>query len=479
MDATSTDQSESRVPSLFTTVALAAMAGGLGWGIRGQYGHETGAMIAGLLVSLTLVLLLCPGGLSLRLARAVAWGTIGVAFGGSMTYGQTVGLTHDAALVGNWDALRWGMLGLSLKGALWIGFCGLFLGMGLGGKRYRVIELAAVLAAMLILQSVGIRLFNEPFDPAQRLLPRWYFSADWRFLPGADLKPRPELWGGLLLALGAGIAYAGAVRRDALALRLALFAMLGGAIGFPLGQCVQAFHAWNPQLFQSGWGQSIDAINWWNCMETTFGAVWGGTLALGLWLNRRRIARLTEPVESNMPLWLECALIALHVASLLFEEFIAIPWFEPIADLALPLGVIPILAVAGGRYWPYFMALPLTMLPIAGKTVRKLAYEQDSIPVEWGWIVYVAIPLTMTTALACWLAQPVRARQLGRGFAGCTLLLVVWLYYALNHAVFAFPWFWPTAQRTPNDLIFLTCASGLTWAAWRFRDVPFSAREAK
>jgi len=37
---------------------FAALAGGMGWGIRGQYGHETGAMIAGVLVSLTLVFLL-------------------------------------------------------------------------------------------------------------------------------------------------------------------------------------------------------------------------------------------------------------------------------------------------------------------------------------------------------------------------------------------------------------------------------------
>ncbi len=479
MDATVTEQSKSRAPSLLTTVMLAAMAGGLGWGIRGQYGHETGAMIAGLLVSLTLVSLLCPGGISLRLARAVAWGTIGVAFGGSMTYGQTVGLTHDAALIGNWDALRWGMLGLSLKGALWIGFCGLFLGMGLGGKRYRIVELAAILGVMLALQYVGGRLFNEPFDPAQRVLPQWYFSADWRFLPGADLKPRPELWGGLLLALGGGVAYAGVVRRDTLALRLALFAMLGGAIGFPLGQCIQAFHAWNPQLFQSGWGKTIDPINWWNCMETTFGAVWGGVLALGLWLNRRRIAPLSEPIESSMPLWCEFALIALHVASLIVEEFVTFPWFEPIADLALPLGVIPILAVAGGRYWPYFMVLPLTMLPIAGKTVRKLAYEQDSISLAWGWIVYVAIPLALTTALAWWLAQPARAAQHGRGFARGTLLLVVWLYYGLNHAIFDFPGLWPTAQRTPNDLIFLTCAIGLTWAVWQFRDPPITSEAAK
>ena len=34
-----------------------ALAGGMGWGIRGQYGHETGAMLAGLLVALVLVYL--------------------------------------------------------------------------------------------------------------------------------------------------------------------------------------------------------------------------------------------------------------------------------------------------------------------------------------------------------------------------------------------------------------------------------------
>ena len=49
-----------------------------------------------------------------------------------MTYGQTVGLTHDTALIGNWAALRWGMLGLAIKGSVWIGFAGFFLGLGLG-----------------------------------------------------------------------------------------------------------------------------------------------------------------------------------------------------------------------------------------------------------------------------------------------------------------------------------------------------------
>ncbi|GIT38711.1 MAG: hypothetical protein Ct9H300mP7_6320 [Verrucomicrobiota bacterium] len=37
-------------------------------------------------------------------------------FGGSITYGQTIGLTHDGPLIGNWASLRWGMLGLAIKG---------------------------------------------------------------------------------------------------------------------------------------------------------------------------------------------------------------------------------------------------------------------------------------------------------------------------------------------------------------------------
>src|SRR5262245_44461089 len=125
----------------WSCVLFAAMAGGLGWGIRGQYGHETGAMMAGALVGSVLVLLFCPRLGSLSAARAVGWCTVAIGFGGSMTYAQTIGLTHDQSMLGNAAALRWGMLGLALKGAIWIGFAGVFLGMGLSGVRYRAREL--------------------------------------------------------------------------------------------------------------------------------------------------------------------------------------------------------------------------------------------------------------------------------------------------------------------------------------------------
>jgi len=169
-------------------ITFAALAGGLGWGIRGQYGHETGAMIAGLLVSLVITRLFCAGAEAASVARAVAWGTVAIGFGGSMTYGQTVGLTHDLPLVGNWAALRWGLLGLGIKGGLWVGFAGAFLGMGLGGGAYPVGRLALLWLGVLGCCALGIWWFNEPFDPANHVLPRIYFSDDWYWEPGGALS---------------------------------------------------------------------------------------------------------------------------------------------------------------------------------------------------------------------------------------------------------------------------------------------------
>ena len=127
--------SDAETPAVWQAVLFPALAGAMGWGIRGQYGHETGAMIAGVLIALTLLLLFGRGAPVEAGARAAAFGAVALGIGGSMTYGQTIGLTQDRAVVGNWEAWRWGMLGLALKGAIWSGFAGLFFGLGFGRLR--------------------------------------------------------------------------------------------------------------------------------------------------------------------------------------------------------------------------------------------------------------------------------------------------------------------------------------------------------
>ena len=88
-----------KIKNPFMPMCFAAFAGGMGWGIRGQYGHETGAMLAGLLVALVLVYFFAHHFSAIDMAKAVALATVAIGFGGSMTYGQTLGLTQDTPLL--------------------------------------------------------------------------------------------------------------------------------------------------------------------------------------------------------------------------------------------------------------------------------------------------------------------------------------------------------------------------------------------
>jgi hypothetical protein len=164
--------SETRGPAAWQAVLFPALAGAMGWGIRGQYGHETGAMIAGVLIGLTLLLLFGRGVPVETGARAAAFGAVALGIGGSMTYGQTIGLTQDRAVVGNWEAWRWGMLGLALKGAIWSGFAGLFFGLGFGRTRTSWRAMLGLFAGMGILYLAGVWLLNSPHEPARRVLRR-------------------------------------------------------------------------------------------------------------------------------------------------------------------------------------------------------------------------------------------------------------------------------------------------------------------
>ena len=461
-------------------VLLTALAAGTGWGIRGQFGHETGAMIAGALASLTLVMLFVPQATSLAGARAAAMMTVAIGVGGSMTYGQTIGLTHDKELHGHWEAFRWGMAGLFMKGSIWIGFGGVFLGMGLGGKRYSVLEILALVLGMVGMMFLGISLINSPFEPTTKTLPAIYFSDSWYFEPGADLKPRSEMWGGLLVALWGLIAYVRFLRGDRLAARMALVGVISGGLGFPLAQAVQASHAWNPELYSTGalsWSYDFTQhFNWWNMMETTFGAIWGGGLALGLWFNRHLITvdtpRGTHDTTDVVTLspTVEVLLCVTHTILLLTAEFGSLPGrvelFMLYSEFGLVMIALPLVGIVGGRYWPYLLLLPMVIAPVAGKTLRLVSYSMDSVPVGIGWFVFLAIPLAITLVVATWLIGRSIQEQRAGLFSAIALVVTGWLFYSLNTAVFDYAWPWKEwTHRTPNQLIFTVSITALTLTA--------------
>lgn len=466
--------------SLMAAIVFPALAAGMGWGIRGQYGHETGAMIAGALTSLTIVLLFVPQWSSLSGARAAALMTAAIGIGGTMTYGQTVGLTHDSELVGHWDAFRWGMLGLAIKGGIWIGFGGVFLGMGLSGVRYRFWELFVLVLVLLGLAKLGVTVLNSPFDPANKILPKIYFSDSWDFEPNSQLKPRAEVWGGLLFALAGLLVYVRLLRNDRLALRLGLFAILGGMLGFPGGQCIQAYHAWNSEAMANGaWKDWVKHINWWNMMETAFGTIWGAVLGLGVWLNRRLIpSEWPQPAVSLTPSW-EAALCAFHGVLLIASEQATLGTGGHIVSGytagGLLMTLIPAAAICSGRAWPYLMVLPITAAPIIAKSIRAFNYsDTPHFSSGTGWLVIVAIPMAILSYAAIELMIRGQNKQSTRSFAAVALLLTTFTYYGLNTEFFEHGWPWKEwTGRTPNQIIFTVCAialTGLSFSALRQRD---------
>ena len=494
-------------PSLLLVVLLSALAGGMGWGIRGQYGHETGAMIAGALVGLVLTFFFCPRVSSLFTARAVALMTVAIGFGGSMTYGQTVGLTHDAPLIGNTDALTWGLVGLFIKGGIWIAFAGAFLGIGLSRVHYKPTEIGTLLIIMIFLLFLGQGVINQPFDPANKILPNVYFSDHWFWEPDAELNPRGERWGGLFLALVGVILYVSLIKRDRLAQILTLFGFLAGGFGFSMGQSVQAYHAWHPEFFETGVfaretvAQIVSNFNWWNMMETTFGAVFGAILAWGLWLNHGLIKTEHEEENVEMTPGNEWLLVLVHVAALITWNFLSYPALDQFADHAITMGLLPIFGIVAGRYWPYLVTLPIVMLPIAGKTIRHLVYDNPQTELllahltkplnylpdfgpQWhqsittlmlshprylellGWTVYGILPVGLAILLALLLKRTGIREGTGRSYARWTLLFSAWVFFGLNFAFFdfSFPWKPITewTSRTPNTMLFLISLLGIT-----------------
>jgi hypothetical protein len=512
----STTQSDAYETPAWQPILLTAMAGGMGWGIRGQYGHENGAMIAGALVTLTISVLLARKMPIDHLVRAIALGIIGMGLGGSMSYGETVGLTHDRNLhvdMVNWPAFRWGMLGLAIKGGIWIGFFGLLLGMGLSGKRYTLRIMVALLFAALGAYYLGINSINYPFNPfpldsPDRALPYLYFSDHWDWEPISQIKPRYENWGGMLLALILVFVYAGWWMKDGLARNMALWGFLAGGLGFPGGQCVQAYHQLVEGSFSSGIWPHL-SVNWWNAMETSFGLIMGSIVGLGFWMNRKRIGASLSPDAGDterayIPIPAEFLLVTLHVTLLGCLEFYFIKNVDVLYDLGLVMALIPIVLIFGGRLGPYMVIFPFILQTIAGKNVRDIVYKQihhedgtkeriyneaaqihlpffsENLPLPFGigWSIYFVIP--MGIALGSVLFFYVKHRHVEKDplFPGYALLIMGWLFFYLNWAFFGYPWPWEGWGDWPwqkwggpstTGTFFLICMTSLTFLVYRVR----------
>ena len=208
------------------------------WGIRGQFGHERGAMIGGVLGALAIVLISPDDAKRNRAAALGVAGGLGLAIGGSMSYGDIAGWLGRPSF-----HLLCSVL-LAFKGAIWGGLGGCALGMALSDVRYTARDLVWLPTAI-----------------AACVLGGW-------FHPEGEISRGDMAWG-LLTALLLLLLWLRFVKHDRAAILVALCSAAGFGVGFPLGSWICV------------WGERTGIpVDWWKVAEMTWGCC--GGLSWGL-----------------------------------------------------------------------------------------------------------------------------------------------------------------------------------------------------
>lgn len=167
------------------TILLTALSLSIGWGIRGNFGHEYGAMIPGALAALAVCLLSGRKDWRDRAPYFAFFGALGWTFGGSMSYMQVVAYTHS----GHLPSQIYGFFGLFVLGFLWSTMGGAGTAFAAVADKQRLVAvfrpLCWIFVAWIIYQKF-FKLYLETLYPAnfdatwsRQAAHTYWFDSDW------------------------------------------------------------------------------------------------------------------------------------------------------------------------------------------------------------------------------------------------------------------------------------------------------------
>ena len=170
-----------------SAIFLIALSLSIGWGIRGNFGHEAGAMIAGVLSATAVAVLSGREDWQNRAAYFALFGGLGWGFGGSISYMYPISFTES----GHAASTYYGYFALLLEGGLWCGMGAAGTALAATMRLSRLVGLFTPLC--FVLAAMGVRPWIE--GPLEVFLapsatgidetwhrhesPLYWFDADW------------------------------------------------------------------------------------------------------------------------------------------------------------------------------------------------------------------------------------------------------------------------------------------------------------
>jgi hypothetical protein len=314
-------------------IILSGLAMSVGWGFRGDYGHEAGAMVPGALLGLSICLASGRPDWWRRSTIMAMCGAVGWAFGGQMGYGRIIGYTASSSL----PDVAYGYACLFLIGGLWAGIGSAILALSVTESRSYLERFAGPLVILwLVWFAMDISGLTA------WLVERWYLNdTDWfaalsalfaagvyaalipRHRPACAFiallatgwltgyiiltallglhmtPPRSDNWSGCAGIFITLLLYL-ILRQNRAALKVTLCGFLAGGTGFALGDFVN-------MLGRARWGPigritELQGLDYWKWMEQLFGLIMGIGVGLAFlrWLRRKLVTPAQDQSSGNL-----------------------------------------------------------------------------------------------------------------------------------------------------------------------------------
>jgi hypothetical protein len=431
----------------FRMVLLCALSLSIGWGIRGNFGHEYGAMIPGALAAMAAVLMSGREDWWRRVAYFAMFGALGWSFGGSISYMWVIAYTHS----GDWQSQVYGFACLALIGFLWgaLGGAGTALPAYLDRERLTNLFLPAivVLLAWMLNSSVPELIPRLPENIATQLRPlyppasmrheSWLYWYDTNWIAallaivavlllaairrricwgtsfilhmaigwwiafllvvvadglGIEFRmtpPRGDNWAGILgMTVGALVYF---LRND---MRPVVYAMLAcgffGGFGFSAATLMKLAEVkYVPEVLSRFFGEGAWQTNWHSVLEQTYGFFNGIGIAVAMAYLARRLPKTSD--EPRTRAWTEVAAVFFVLLAITYVNIIKVvpAWIKQkptsIADMPAWIHAKGIPSDLYG--WPtidWFRAgYALLAIAVLVLLMRHLRIRIALVPSEW------------------------------------------------------------------------------------------------